>query len=149
MSKVILSVSFMLVLLIAAIYDLRKREIPNITVAILFFISAVKVVILKSYSNVIIFVIYTLFFFLVYVLAESKNIYLLGEGDIKLLSVLSLYSGHDFIKILFLACTTGFLAGIIVGIRKKTYLNTSVPLAPFVFIASAFFEVINYVTFTH
>uniref|UniRef100_A0A7C5V5M8 Peptidase A24 n=1 Tax=Caldicellulosiruptor owensensis TaxID=55205 RepID=A0A7C5V5M8_9FIRM len=149
MSKVILSVSFLLILVVAAIYDFKKREIPNLTVVLLLFIAAVRVILNKSYSNVIIFAIYTLFFFAIYIFAERRGIYLLGEGDIKLLSVLSLYFGFDFIKVLFLACTTGFAMGLATGIKKKTYLKTYVPLAPFVFLASTLFEVVNYATFNH
>lgn len=135
MSKVILSVSFLLILVVAAIYDFKKREIPNFTVVLLLFIAAVRVILNKSYSNVIIFAIYTLFFFAIYIFAERRGIYLLGEGDIKLLSVLSLYFGFDFIKVLFLACTTGFAMGLATGIKKKDLFKDICSAGTFCFLS--------------
>ncbi|ADQ41573.1 peptidase A24A prepilin type IV [Caldicellulosiruptor acetigenus I77R1B] len=143
MSKTIISTLLILILLYAAVYDFKKREIPNVAVILLFFVSAAKVILNRSYSNVIVFVIYTLFFLAIYIFVEKKGIYLLGEGDIKLLSVLSLYFGLDFLKVLILTCISGFAAGIVTGIVKKTYLKTCIPLAPFVLVASILIEVVR------
>lgn len=81
MSKVILSVSFLLILVVAAIYDFKKREIPNFTVVLLLFIAAVRVILNKSYSNVIIFAIYTLFF-LRYTFLRKEEAYTCWEKEI-------------------------------------------------------------------
>lgn len=110
---------------------------------LLLFVAAVKVILNRNFGNVIIFAIYTLFLLATYFFSEKRGIYLLGEGDIKLLSALSLYFGFDFLKVLLLTCISGFVAGFIAGIVNKTYLETYVPLAPFVFAASIIVEVVK------
>jgi len=143
MSETISSMLLILILSFVAVYDFREHEIPNIAILFLFLISAGKVIFNSKYGNLVVFVIWTVFFLAIYIFSEKKGIYLLGEGDIKLLSVLSLYFGFDFLRVLILTCVSGFVAGFIAGIINKTYLKTYIPLAPFVLGASVLVEVVH------
>lgn len=73
--------------------------------------------------------------FIVYMVGIKKNTCILGGGDIKLLSALALVYRHQIIDVIILACIIGAVYGILIGIKNKTYLETTVPFVPAIFVA--------------
>jgi len=115
-------------------WDLEKHVIPNKLTATVLIMSLIRIflnielAIIHGITGVITFSI----LYITYILSKKQ----LGVGDIKILTVLSLFLGPE--KILTLLFLSTLLAGIfsLIGLAtKKINKKTELPFMPFIFIS--------------
>lgn len=114
--------------------DGYAKVIPNRLLVVLVLISSVSLWIEPDIQKVYAFLFIIVFCFLVYLIGKqftSKKY--VGWGDVKLVSVIALFTGWEFIMIIYIGIV---LAGVFtsVGIlSKKLKRDDQVPLTPFFF----------------
>lgn len=108
--------------------DLKKREVPDFMVLILF-IYAFFII-----ENFIMSLIIGLFVFVIHLIAAVITDGGIGGGDIKLMSVLAFALGEDFF-LLAVPMAISMIITIIYGLLKGKGINFSVPFVPYIFLS--------------
>nr|WP_245301312.1 A24 family peptidase [Thermoanaerobacterium butyriciformans] len=116
--------------------DLKKREVPDFAVIVLFIYSLFFISNLKE-SLLMAGIVFILL--MITSLISSRSI---GGGDIKLLTVLAFFMGKDF-SMLALPMFVLLIFSLIYGILKGKGLRHYVPLVPYVFLSYIFYLILE------
>ena len=121
---------FSALLIIAAIWDLKKRIIPNSVVLFILIIGFIQI---RPINALLGLLVTATPFLLVAVIFKKRDALPIGGGDIKLMGacgfVLGIGGGiFQSVVSLALAVFTGIILAII---RRKSLYQTQIPLAPF------------------
>lgn len=128
---VVKGVLFAALLFTAAVWDMKKREIPDIIPLALFAVGCVGIS-LSSLPAALLGAVLTALPYLIAAVAVKRGGFSIGGGDIKLMAgcgfVLGVWGG---IVQSITALTVAVLAGaVIAAIKKKKYREVQIPLAP-------------------
>lgn len=128
---VVKGVLFAALLFTAAVWDMKKREIPDLIPLTLFAVGCVGIS-LSSIPAALLGAVLTALPYLIAAVAVKRGGFSIGGGDIKLMAgcgfVLGVWGG---IVQSITALTTAVLAGaVIAAVKKKKYREVQIPLAP-------------------
>ncbi len=127
---------FILVFFFTALVDLHNKIIPNTLLIVLILVAIPKLYLQFELdlvlSALVLFIVFTLLNMLVQKF-YSKQVF--GWGDVKLIAVLSLYSGWDILWVIYIGIIMGGLIAGIGLLTKKITRETHIPMAVFLFIA--------------
>ncbi len=89
---IIFNLLFNLFFLISSYNDIKKREIPELCIIIMFLIVIIRLIIYKNFSETYISIsIYCLPFYIILILETYLKKELIGLGDIKLMLIIGAY----------------------------------------------------------
>lgn len=122
--------------------DIKEKIIPNLSLKILFIIAILFIIYecISNISNFKVILLDYLFGFIagggIFFIVKIINKNSIGMGDVKLISVLSLFIGFEnVISCMVLSLLLLSIFSIIFLIIKKITLKDSVPFAPFITVA--------------
>ncbi len=129
MIEIVKGLLFSLLLIAAAIWDIKKREIPNLIPLLLLVVGLIRV---KSSDAVFGLILTGLPYFIAEVCIRQPDGFAIGGGDIKLMAacgfVLGVWGG---IMQSILSLTLALIAGIILSaVEEKPFKKIKIPLAP-------------------
>ncbi len=116
--EVLLDCTAMICTILASVYDVRKRKIPNILTGMSIVIALVLHLALMGWmdlaTSALAGIVSGGFLFLFYLAGG------IGAGDVKLMSAIGCFIGfHSILLLLFVTTLCGAALGLIVAIRKK------------------------------
>ncbi len=130
------NILFLLVFFFIAFIDLYSKIIPN-TLVILLLLVVIPKLYLEFKLELVLsaLILFTVFALLNVAMQKFYSKRAFGWGDVKLITVLALYSGWDILWVVYLGIILG---GVIAGVgllTKKITKETHIPMAVFLFLA--------------
>lgn len=131
--------SFIFLFYIIAWVDGYSKIIPNILLLILLILAGINLWYEPEIQKVYALLTVVLASLLIYWIGKqltSKKI--IGWGDVKLITVLALFVGWEFILVIYIGVVLGGLVAIVRVATKNLEKDSKIPLSPFVFFGSIF-----------
>ncbi len=125
---------FIFLFYVTAWVDGYSKIIPNKLLLILFILASINLLYESEIQRVFAFLTVILASLLIYWIGKqfTSKTYI-GLGDIKLVSVLALYSGWLFIPVIYLGIILAGFFTVIAWICTKFHQESKIPLIPFLF----------------
>lgn len=130
---IIKGVLFASLLLFAAVWDIRKREIPNLIPVFLLSCSLLGISTSTFFPHLFGLLFTALPYFLAAVLIQRNDGFAIGGGDIKLMAgcgfVLGVWGGilQNILSLIF-----ALLSGVVLSkVKKEKFRKLRIPLAPY------------------
>ncbi|OAN61000.1 hypothetical protein A8B79_05860 [Balneola sp. EhC07] len=127
---------FVVILFFGACVDTYSYIIPNKLLVVGSIIALLNVLIVSEYEPIVallsVLVLGGLVYYLMVQVLGKKAF---GLGDLKLISLLALFLGWEFLWVLYIAVVLGGVFALIGVLFKKLNRKSRIPFAPFVFLA--------------